>query len=212
MGLFGHTKVDPKKKVNEMSGLLRRESRQIDRQIQTIEREQNKTKMEIKKAAKAGNKEVCKILAKEIINANKAKSKLYQSKAHMNSVMLNMKTQLATIRITGAVEKSTQVMSAMNRLVKIPEIQKTMNEMSKEMMKMGIIEELMEDAMEGLEPEDIEEDADKEVEKVLFELTAGQLGSMPSAQTSDPIRPAAAEEEDEVDDEMLQRLAGLRNA
>lgn len=23
MGLFGHTKVDPKKKVNEMSGLLR---------------------------------------------------------------------------------------------------------------------------------------------------------------------------------------------
>ena len=78
-------------------------------------------------------------------------------------VKLNMKTQLATYRITGAVEKSTQVMSAVNRLVKIPEIQKTMNEMSKEMMKMGIIEELMEDAMEGLEPEDIEEDADKEV-------------------------------------------------
>ena len=68
--------------------LSRRESRQIDRQIQTIEREQNKTKMEIKKAAKSGNKEVCKILAKEIINANKAKSKLYQSKAHMNSVMV----------------------------------------------------------------------------------------------------------------------------
>ena len=45
--------------------------------------------MKIKKADKAGNKEVCKILAKEIINANKAKSKLYQSKAHMNSVMVN---------------------------------------------------------------------------------------------------------------------------
>ena len=77
-----------------------------------------------------------------------------------------MKTQLATIRMTGAIEKSTQVMSAMSRLVKIPEMQKTMNEMSKEMMKMGIIEELMEDAMEGLDPEDLEEDADKEVRQI----------------------------------------------
>ena len=76
---------------------------------------------------------------------------------------MNMKTQLAIIRITGAVEKSTQVMSAMSRLIKIPEMQKTMNNMSKEMMKMGIIEELMEDAMESLDPDDIEEEADKEV-------------------------------------------------
>jgi charged multivesicular body protein 3 len=76
-----------------------------------------------------------------------------------------MKTQLATIRITGAVEKSTQVMASMNRLMKIPEMQKTMQEMSKEMMKMGIIEELMDDAMGSLDDDDIEEDADKEVNK-----------------------------------------------
>jgi len=37
MGLFGAQKVDPKKKVNEMSGILRRETRNIDRQIQTIQ-------------------------------------------------------------------------------------------------------------------------------------------------------------------------------
>ena len=78
--------------------LSRRESRQIDRQIQTIEREQNKTKMEIKKAAKAGNKEVCKILAKEIINANKAKSKLYQSKAYMNSVMVTFNNEVYLLK------------------------------------------------------------------------------------------------------------------
>ena len=49
------------------------------------------------------------------------------------------------------------------RLIKVPEIQKTMQNMSKEMMKMGIIDEMMEDAMESLDPEDIEEEADKEV-------------------------------------------------
>lgn len=202
--------MDPKKQVNGMTAQLRRETRAIDRQIQSIEREQNKTKMQIKQAAKKGEKDVCKILAREIVNSQRAVSKMYQSKAQVNSVMMNMKTQLATIRITGAVEKSTQVMSAMSRLINIPEMNKTMQTMSKEMMKMGIIEEMMEDAMEGLDPDDIEEAADKEVEKVLFELTAGQIGSMPSTSSTLPAGQEA--EEDDVDDEMLHRLAGLRTA
>lgn len=193
-----------------MTAQLRRETRAIDRQIQSIEREQNKTKMQIKQAAKKGEKDVCKILAREIVNSQRAVSKMYQSKAQVNSIMMNMKTQLATIRITGAVEKSTQVMSAMSRLINIPEMNKTMQTMSKEMMKMGIIEEMMEDAMEGLDPDDIEEAADKEVEKVLFELTAGQIGSMPSTSSTLPAGQEA--EEDDVDDEMLHRLAGLRTA
>ena len=91
MGLFGAQKVDPKKQVNEMNGQLRRETRAIDRQIQTIEREQNKTKLEIKKAAKKGDRDVCKILAKEIVNSKRAVSKLYQSKAQVNSVMVSIK-------------------------------------------------------------------------------------------------------------------------
>ena len=41
-----------------------------------------------------------------------------------------------------------------------------MQDMSKEMMKAGIIEEMLEDTMEVLEPEDIEEEAESEVDKV----------------------------------------------
>ena len=41
----------------------------------------------------------------------------------------------ATLRIAGALEKSTDVMKSMQALVKVPEIQATMMEMSKEMMK-----------------------------------------------------------------------------
>lgn len=76
---------------------------------------------------------------------------------------MNMRTQAATIRMTGAIEKSTQVMQSMSKLVKLPELQKTMTEMSKEMMKMGIIDELMDDAMESLDPEDMEEEVDAQV-------------------------------------------------
>ena len=41
----------------------------------------------------------------------------------------------ATLRMAGALEKSGEVMKYMQQLVKVPEIQATMNEMSKEMMK-----------------------------------------------------------------------------
>ena len=46
------------------------------------------------------------------------------------------------------------------------------------MMKAGIIEEMLEDTMEGLEDDDLEEAADTEVEKVLWELTKGRRSSV----------------------------------
>lgn len=44
----------------------------------------------------------------------------------------------ATLRIAGTLEKSTQVMQGMQNLIKVPEIQATMREMSKEMTKVWI--------------------------------------------------------------------------
>lgn len=43
----------------------------IDRQIRAIQREEEKVKMELKKAAKQGNRDVCLVFAKEIVNSRK---------------------------------------------------------------------------------------------------------------------------------------------
>lgn len=68
-------------------------------------------------------------------------------------------------------------MVAMQHLVKLPEISATMREMSKEMMKAGILEEMIDETMESLEDtEEIEEEAQSEIDRVLWELTAGKLG------------------------------------
>lgn len=44
---------------------------------------------------------------------------------------------VAVVRVAGALQKSTDVMKAMQSLVKVPEIQATMRDLSKEMMKVG---------------------------------------------------------------------------
>ena len=55
--------------------------------------------------------------------------------ARINSVKLQMENQLALVKVTGELERSTEVMVAMQRLIKIPEIQAAMLTMSKEMTK-----------------------------------------------------------------------------
>jgi charged multivesicular body protein 3 len=45
-------------------------------------------------------------------------------------------------------------MQSMQQLVKVPEVAAAMRELSKEMMKAGIIEEMMEDTLDNMEPGD----------------------------------------------------------
>ncbi|KYN40837.1 Charged multivesicular body protein 3 [Trachymyrmex septentrionalis] len=218
MGLFGKSQEkNPKEMVQEWTHKLRKEGYQLDRQVRAIQREEEKVKRSLKEAAKKGDKDVCKILAKEIIRARKACNKIYTSKAHLNSVSLQMKNQLATIRVAGSVSKSTEVMQAMQSLVRVPEVAATMRELSKEMMKAGIIEEMLDETMDSIEDsEDMEDEADEEVDKILWEVTAGQLGTAPAVVTENPgIASTSAEEETEDDDkeleEMKTRLQSLRS-
>ncbi|XP_011309256.1 charged multivesicular body protein 3 [Fopius arisanus] len=218
MGLFGKSQEkNPKDQVNEWTHKLRKEGYQLDRQVRAIQREEEKVKRSLKEAAKKGDKDVCKVLAKEIIRARKACNKIHTSKAHLNSVTLQMKNQLATIRVAGSLSKSTEIMQAMQSLLKVPEVAATMRELSKEMMKAGIIEEMLDEAMDSVEDsEEMEDEADEEVDKILWELTAGQLGTAPALVMETPGSSTSTEEpsqdvENDKDlEDMRSRLQSLR--
>ena len=62
--------------------------------IVAIQMEEAKVKRSIKDAAKKGQTDVAKILAKEMVQSRKAVSKLYASKAQLNSVSMQMQQQL----------------------------------------------------------------------------------------------------------------------
>ncbi|TKC36010.1 hypothetical protein EI555_003685 [Monodon monoceros] len=231
MGLFGKTPEKPPKELGcaNCRGSLDGMAVMQRRQPHHIQREEEKVKRSVKDAAKKGQKDVCVVLAKEMIRSRKAVSKLYASKAHMNSVLMGMKNQLgktakerkgAVLRVAGSLQRSTEVMKAMQSLVKVPEIQATMRELSKEMMKAGIIEEMLEDTFESMDDqEEMEEAAEMEIDKILFEITAGALGKAPSKVTDALPEPelagamAASEEEEEEEalEAMQSRLATLRS-
>jgi len=229
MGLFGKSAPpDPKEQVKEWSKKLRKERNALDRQINQIKREEQKAVNSIRQSAKKNDTTSAKILAREVVNARKAVTRITTAKAQINSVELQMQQQASQIRVVGALQKSTDVMKSMSNLIKVPEVHQVMQEMSREMMKAGVIEEMMEDTFEAIDdPEELEEDVQQAVDKILSEITMGvkdKMAKAPQAPDASIALPELPDKEDEqvaaeteaaeADEEMAEmqsRLAMLRS-
>ena len=72
------------------------------------------------------------------MNSRKATARIRSAQAQMNSIQLSLNQQLANLKVSGALQKSTQVLASMNNLMKIHEVSSVMQELSREMMTAGI--------------------------------------------------------------------------
>jgi len=184
----------------------------------------SKARQTVKQLAVKGDVKSARILAKEVIRSNKQKDRLSVSKARLGSIGTQLSQQMgssskilynlifllisfpstAMIKVTGSLQKSTEIMKLSNALIRLPQISQTMREMSMEMTKVrrptnvhsfanilsfkaGIMEEMLEDTLDMDEDEELEDEADAEVDKVLFELTNGKLGEAGSVSTELPV-------------------------
>lgn len=117
-------------------------------------------------------------------------------------------------KIEGSIRSSVGIMKDLNRLIRLPEMAQTMQQLSTELMKAGIIEEMVEDIL----PEDGEmlmED-EGEVDKVLGEILKDRKEpSLPVAPVPEPQTQEVEEEEEEdaeaMMDQMRNRLDALRS-
>jgi charged multivesicular body protein 2B len=63
--------------LRENDKSLRKVTRDVERDRRELEREEKKLEMEIKKAVKLGNKQAATVLAKQLINIRKQKTRTY---------------------------------------------------------------------------------------------------------------------------------------
>ncbi|BHF72730.1 Charged multivesicular body protein 3 [Sparganum proliferum] len=225
MKLFGEKK-DPREKVRELQRKLRREEMKLDREINAIQQKSKQYEADVKRYAKTNNMEAAKVLARQIAASRKSVNRLYSAKAELKTVCMSLDHQVAVIRMSGAMKSSTDVMKSMSNLVRLPELNATMRDLSKEMMRMGIMEEMIDEGMDSAlgHSEDMDEVAQEEVDKILFEVTQGAMGKAPEAVTDTlpaGYVPSAAkastpavvvgDDDDEDLDAMRARLDALRS-
>ncbi|BGP15869.1 hypothetical protein JCM10213_005645 [Rhodosporidiobolus nylandii] len=201
----------PQEKVRKWQTQLKKEQRTLDREIHQLDLANSKVKGEIKKLAQKGDTRNAKLLAREVVRSNRQKSRMQTSKAQLNSINMQLGHQLAMVKVTGTLQKSADIMKATNALVNVPQLSGTMREMSAEMMKSGIMSEMMDDTLEALEEDEdeLEEEAQEEVDKVLWQITDGKLGQASGKVGELPQTTGPTPEEIQRDEEMERAIQGL---
>lgn len=212
-------KPNPQELLRDWQRRLRQECRNIERQIRDIQREEKNVQKAIKDAAKRNDMGSAKALAKELVRSRKTVNRLYENKAQLNSISMHLGESVAIARTVGHLSKSAEVMKLVNNLMKAPEVAVTMQEFSNEMTKAGVIEEMMNDAVDNaLDSEDIEEETEEEIDKVLTAIAGETAAQLPEAVRKEKLKqPATSEDaEENIDDEeeleeIRARLARVRS-
>ncbi len=181
--------------------------RAIDRDVREVEREQAKIKADIKRQAKKGDRKALVILAKSLARSEKTVANLIGTRAQLNSATMQIQEQIGTLKVVGAMGQSAQLMATMNRLVSIPQVAQTTKALAREMERAGIISEIVAEAHEDLDPEEIAEMADEEVDRVIAEVTNGEFKSI--AEMTKKNAKSHAEVEEDQDDEIKNSEAEL---
>ncbi|CAF1890036.1 BnaA02g06070D [Brassica napus] len=197
-------KPDPKQRLRDWQRKLRQECRDIERQIRDIEKEERTVQKAIKEAAKRNDMVSAKALAKEIVSSRRTVNKLYENKAHMNSISMHLGESIAVAGTVGNLSKSTEVMKLVNDLMKAPQMAAIMQEFGKEMTKAGVIEEFVSDAIDdALDSEGMEEEIDEEVDKLLTAIAGETAAELPEAVRKERIKVPAQKASTALEEEAI---------
>ncbi|KAJ2727146.1 ESCRT-III subunit protein did4 [Coemansia sp. Benny D115] len=156
--LFGKRKT-PQELLRQNQRALARAQRELDRERTKMEAQEKKLIADIKKSAKAGQINACKIMAKDLVRTRRYIQKFYKMKTSLQGVSLRIQTMSSNQQMATAMRGATSAMKSMNGTMNLPGIQKVLADFERESDMMDMKEELMSDVIDDA-MEDDEEDED----------------------------------------------------
>jgi len=217
--LFGKRKT-PQELLRQNQRALNKAMRELDRERQRMEMSEKTIIANIKKAAKAGQMDSVRIMAKDLVRTRQYIKKFVMMKANIQAVSLKVQTLKSQDAMAQAMKGVTQAMKSMNTQLNLPQIQKIMNEFEKQADMMDMKEEMMGEAIDDAMGEaGEEEETEAVVQQVLDELgiqMSEEFGKLPTASdslatsTKEPSKQAVAAGVSDPDADLMARLENLR--
>jgi charged multivesicular body protein 2A len=169
--LFGKEK--PLKEVlRENKRMINRAVRELDRERTSLEREEKRLTIEIKKAAKQQQMTAVNIMAKDLVRTRAHITKFIEMRSHLQSCGLKLQTVKSHQAMADAMKSTTKAMMKMNKVVDAPAINKMMKDFEKENMKSELMQEVMGDMMDDV----MEQDGDEEEEGKIVSQVLDEIG------------------------------------
>ncbi|KAL5116725.1 Vacuolar protein-sorting-associated protein 24 [Pleosporales sp. CAS-2024a] len=213
-------KPTPEEQKRKCNALVRQNVRKLDRDMASLKATEAKTKSLIQAASKRATRHPAmaqqasadvRLFARELLRVRKQNARLMTCKAQLQSVQMQVNEAFAVRKVQGSIRASTAIMKDVNSLVRLPELTGTMRELSSELMRAGIIEEMVDDTIADTHLLDADDEADEEVDKVLGEVLKDRLPPAKATEDELPAAPQAEEgEEEEEEEDQAEMLAQMR--
>jgi len=213
--LFGR-RMTPEEMLRKNKRALDKAVRDLDRERTRMEQQEKKIIADIKKMAKDGQMDAVRIMAKDLVRTRSHVKKFMLMKANIQAVSMKIQTLRSQNAMAEAMKGVTKAMQNMNRQLKLPQIQKILQEFEKQSEIMDMKEEMMNDAMDdALGEEGDEEEGDAIVTQVLDELglqLKDQLSGLPEASggLANPQKATPMAAVSDSDADLQARLDNLR--
>ncbi|CAJ1079895.1 charged multivesicular body protein 2b [Xyrichtys novacula] len=192
--------------IREQGKELRGTQRQITRDRTALERQEKQMEAEIKKMAKSGNREACKILAKQLVQLRKQKARTYAVSSKVTSMSTQTKVMNSQMKMAGAMSTTAKTMKAVNKKMDPQKTLKTMQDFQKENMKMGMTEDMINDTLDDIFDESGDEEESQDiVNQVLDEIGIEISGKMVRAPAAGKDVPSAAASKATISDDEIER-------
>ncbi|RWS01496.1 vacuolar assembly/sorting protein DID4-like protein [Dinothrombium tinctorium] len=204
-------KPSPAEQMRAQTRDLRKAQRDIDRSKADLERQEKQLLADIKKAAKTGNKDVCGILAKQLVNLRKQKTRLVTTSSQIGAVGAQTKIIHANTRIAGAMASTTKTMKNVNQQINTGQIMKSMQDFERENAKMDMKDELIDDTLSSvLDHSDDEQEQDAVVNQVLDEIGIEMIGKVANAPMAKGSLGESSQAKKITDSEIEEQLSKLK--
>jgi charged multivesicular body protein 2A len=181
--LFGR-RMTPEEMLRKNKRALDKAIRDLDRERARMEQQEKKIIADIKKMAKENQmvislflkcfnrlkgsllslcwalclQDAVKIMAKDLVRTRHHAKKFMLMRANIQAVSMKIQTLRSQNAMAEAMKGVTKAMQNMNRQLKLPQIQKILQEFEKQSEIMDMKEEMMNDAMDDALGEDEDED------------------------------------------------------
>merc|ERR1719195_943377 len=205
-GFGGKPKKNTQAIVKQQQRELKKEGRGLEREIKKLDREEKKIKNEMQRAAKKGNQEEVKILAKSIVKLRKTKEQLRYCVTQNKAMGYELTSVVTNEKLVKSMKGTTKVTKQMNAIMKPAQVQKDIQQFQMEKEKMNLTAEMVDDLMD-----DAFDDNKEEVDDVINQLDDELALEINKALAESTGKKLVAEKETREDVDIQTRLDQLMN-
>ncbi|XGW22184.1 hypothetical protein V3C99_004847 [Haemonchus contortus] len=203
-------KPDPKDQMRENNKNIRRANRELESDRRALERREKELENEIKKLAKQGQKDACAVLAKQLVQLRKQKTKSIGMSSKLTGIGAQNNQIYSMNKMSQVMGQTVGTMKTMEKLMPMERVAKNMKEFQMAQERLGLSEEMMSDALDSIldEPGD-EEEQNAIVNQVLDEIgieCQSKLAAVPKVPSS--VGTASTPMSDKDIENMLAQLRG----